>query len=194
MQIPDAVKQWLPKLLPYAAVLVVGIGIGWGVKPAQVRVEEKLKEVTVEKQVVVTQEKVNVVHVKDTQVVERWHREKTEVKTPDGTVTKKEVEDKNVDSVVHENTNSVKVVEVEKQVVVVQDRVVEKKVEPVLAQWHLGVLGGVSPQFSPTIGVNSWMVGGEVEHRVVGPLFVGVWGMGSTTGQGLGGLKVGAEF
>lgn len=196
--VTDKLKELAPKALPYIAVLVVGIAIGWGVKPSQVETREVLKVVEVEKQVVVEHEtvRVEIVKVKDTQVVERWHREKTEERKPDGTVTTKEVEDKNIDSIVKERENSteVKVVEVVKEVVVEKEVFKEKIVTPVLAQWHVGVLGGVQPQFSPSIGVASWAVGGEVERRIVGPLFLGVWGMGTTAGAGMGGLKVGFEL
>jgi len=194
----DKAKELAPKAVPLLVALAIGSALGWFLKPDQVRVEERLKTVEVEKQVVVVQEKVRVevVKVKDTQVVERWHREKTEEKKPDGTVTTKEVEDKNVDSVVHEKENSteVKVVEVEKQVVVEKEVFKDRIVTPVPASWHLGVLGGITPQFTPTPGVNSWLVGAEVEHRVAGPFWGGVWGMGSTTGQAMGGLKLGVQF
>jgi hypothetical protein len=108
MQIPDSVKTFAVRSLPYLATAVVGVGIGWGIKPDQVRVEEKVRVETVEKQVVVTHEtvRVEVVKVKDSQVVERFHREKTETKSPDGTIVKKETEDRNVDTIVKEKENT----------------------------------------------------------------------------------------
>jgi hypothetical protein len=192
--ITDKILPYLPKVLPYIAVLVVGVGVGWTVKPTQVKVEERLKvvEVVVQHETV----RVEVVKVRDTQVVERWHREKTETKTPDGAVVTKEVEDKNIDTVIHDKTQSetVKVVEVEKQVVVEKERIVEKTITPVLAQWHVGVLGGINPSIIPVPMVSSYFVGGEVERRILGPVFLGVWGAGTTAGQAFGGLKLAAEF
>lgn len=198
----DNIKQWFSNngvwLLICLVCLVCGFAMGGYMNQGQVKIEEKIKVVEVEKQVVVEKEKVRIeiVKVKDTQIVERWRREKNEEKRPDGTVLTKEVEEKNIDTVVHEKSNSteVKVVKVEKQVVVEREKIVEKKIEPILPQWHLGVLGGVSPQILPVPGINSYLVGGEVERRIVGPFFLGVWGMGSTTGQGMGGIKIGADF
>ena len=180
------------------AVFVLGVAAGWYAKPDVVKTELKVQTVEVEKQVVVVQDKVRVevVRIKDTQVIERWRKEKTETQMPDGTLTKREVEEKNIETVVKEkeNTTEVKVVEVKQEVVVERQKIVEKRIDPVLAQWHLGVMGGINPQVLPTPGLNSWMVGGHVERRVVGPLFLGVWGMGSNTGQGMGGLSVAGEF
>ena len=197
-------KALAVKTLPYLAVLVIGAGIGWALKPYQVRVEEKTKVVEVEKQVVVTHEtvRVEVVRVKDTQVVDRWHREKTEETRPDGTVVTKEVEDRNIDTVVHdkENTNEVKVVEVVKEVVVEKEVLVYKLSEPVLAQWHLGVLVGTAPRFD-SIGETPILLGVEADHRFVGPVFLGAWVMaGSPVTGGFKvanaalGLKLGLEF
>ena len=106
-------------------------------------------------------------------MVERWHREKTEEKKPDGTVTTREVEDRNIDSHVkeHETNTEVKIVEVEKQVVVTVDRVVEKKIEPVLPNWGVGVLVGTSPRFdSPA--ETPLLLGVSVDRRVLGPIFL----------------------
>jgi hypothetical protein len=196
--ISDKILPYLPKLLPYLAVLVVGGGIGWTLKPSQVRVEEKLKVVEVIKEVVVTKEsvRVEVVKVKDTQIVERWHREKTETKSPDGTIVKKEVEDRNINTEIHSHTQSetVKVVTVEKQIVVEKEKLIEKISTPVLAQWHTGVLVGINPSLLPTPTVSSYFIGAEVERRIVGPVFAGLWVAGSTTGQAFGGAKVSLEF
>lgn len=189
-------------LLPIACV--VGIAIGWFAHPQSVRVEEKVRTVEVEKQVVVEKEvvRVEVVHVKDTTVVERWHREKTEEKKPDGTVTIKEVEDRNIDSHTKERENSttVQVVEVEKQVVVEKEKIVEKRIEPILPNWHLGVLAGVAPRFDSPLDTPV-VIGIEAERRILGPIWLGAWGMGGSPVVGgfkvvnaSVGIKVGLEF
>jgi hypothetical protein len=183
--------------------LVVGAGLGWYLKPDVVRVEEKLKVVEVTKEVVVVQEqvRVEVVKVKDVQIVDRWHREKTEETRPDGTKLVKEVEDRNIDSVLKEKETAteVRVVEVEKQVVV--DRIVDRevKIEPVLPKWHLGAMVGVAPRFDiPT--ETAIMAGISAEHRVAGPFWMGAYVMAGTPTYAFkptavnAGLKLGFEF
>jgi hypothetical protein len=180
---------------PFAVTLIIGAGIGWSLRPSQVKVEEKVKVVEVEKQVVVEKEviRVEIVRIKDTSVVERWHREKTEERRPDGTVIASEVEDRNIDTVVKEKENStqVKIVEVERQVVVEKERLVEKKITPVLAQWHVGVLGGGRLDISTM--ESTWVIGVEVERRIAGPVFAGAWTVGGP-GTVVGGVKLGLEF
>lgn len=192
MQLPNLKDKW-PYLVVFVVALLGGSALGWFLKPDVVRIEERLKTVEVEKQVVVVQEKVRVevVKVKDVQVVERWHREKTEERKPDGTVLTKEIEDRNIDSVLKEkeNTTEVKVVEVVKEVVV--EKQVEKlvKIEPVLPNWHVGVLGGtelLTPV--PVFGIHA-------ERRIAGPFWGGVWGDVNTQfNRGQVGLKVSIEF
>lgn len=207
----ESLKQKLKVFVPVVLVsLLAGIGIGWSAKPDVVKVEEKErvveKQVTTEaiKQLMASFEslKVELQKVRETQVVQKYHQEVLETKLADGTYTKKTTTDKNIDSHTKETETKteVKVVEVEKKVETIKteyvDRVVEKEkiVTPQLAQWHVGLLGGLTPQFLPAPGVQSWVVGGEVERRIVGPVFLGIWGAGTTTGQGMGGVKVGFEF
>ncbi len=183
-----------------ATALWAGIGIG----PEKFKVEEKVKIVEVEKQVVVVKEvvKVEVVRVKDTQIVDRWRREKTETQMPDGTLTKREVEERNIDTVVKEKETKaeVKVVEVVKEVVVEREKVVERRIEPVLPNWHAGALVGVAPRFDQPLATPV-MVGLEVERRVAGPVWLGGWAIGGSPVVGgfaltnvAVGLKVGMEF
>ena len=165
--------------------------------PIPERIVEKVRIQEVVKEVVVIQEKVRIeiVKVKDTQVVERWHREKTETKTPDGAVVTKEVEDKNIDSIVHdrENSTEVKVVEVEKQVVVFKDKVTEKIIDN-QRRFRVGLLVGVQPTILPAPMVESYAVGGELDVRVIGPVWIGAWGMGTTAGKAMMGLAASVEF
>lgn len=193
------------------AIVLIGLGIfgvgmvvGSFVKPDTVKVEERIKVVEVVKEVVVEHEtvRVEIVRVKDTQVVERWHREKTETKSPDGTVITKEIEDKNIDTLVKEKENSteLKVVEVIKEVVVTKEIEKEKIVTPVLAQWHLGVLVGVAPRFDVP-SETPLLLGLEAERRLAGPVWLGAWVSGGSplvggfklTNASVG-LKVAIEF
>lgn len=198
------------RVWPLAAALLVGACVGWGIKPDAVRVEEKTK--IVEKQVTTEAQKellksfedlrVELQRVRETQVTEKYHREELETRLADGTYTRRVTVDKNIDSHTRETETKVevKVVEVEKKVETVRTEFVnrtvevEKKVEPVLAQWHVGVFGGVNPRLLPSPQATGWIVGGEIERRIVGPFFLGVWAAGITTGQGMGGIKVGVEF
>ena len=197
------------KSLPYVGVVLLGTGIGWYVKPSVV--ETKEKEKIVEKQVTTEAQKalmtafenlrIEMQKVRETQVVEKYHREELETRLKDGTYTKKVTIDKNIDSHTKETETKVevKVVEVEKRIETIKtvtvDKIVEKEkiVKPVLAQWHVGAMGGLTPTLFP-LGVQSYVLGAEVERRIIGPVFLGLWGAGTTTGQGMGGLKVGFEF
>lgn len=195
----EGLKRYLPVVL---VSCLVGVAIGWASKPdvVQTKIEEKVKVVEVVKEVVVIQEKVKlqIEYVKDVQVVDRWHREKTEERKPDGTVTTKEIEDRNIDShsTEKQNTVEVRVVEVEKQVVV--EKEVEKLVKVTttlkLPDWHLAAMGGLTPQFLPVPTVQSWAVGASVDRRIVGPIFLGIWGMGTTDGRAMGGLRVAGQL
>jgi hypothetical protein len=194
------IKEVAPKVLGGIGLVAVGVAIGWFVKP-EPPIQEKIKVVEVTKEVVVTHEqvRVEVVHVKDSQVVERWHREKTEERKPDGTVTQKEVEDKNIDTIVHdkENSTQVKVVEVTKEVVVNHDVFIERT--PVLKDWHVGALVGVMPRFdSPA--ETPVLVGVEAERRIIGPVWAGAWVMAGSpishfaVTNATFGIKAGFEF
>lgn len=191
-------------VLVLGVVIGMGLAVGLKIGPENVKVEEKLKVVEVEKQVVVVKEvvKVEVVRVKDTQIVDRWRREKTETQMPDGTLTKREVEERNIDTVVKEKETKaeVKVVEVVKEVVVEREKVVEKRTEPVLPNWHAGALVGAAPRFDQPLATPV-MVGLEVERRVAGPVWLGGWAIGGSPVVGgfaltnvAVGLKVGMEF
>lgn len=195
----------------FVPVLVAGgIVAGWYIKPSKVETVEIIKNVEVVQKdtridELLTQfEQLNrdYQEMKDSRTNEKYHREVLESRLPDGTVTVHTTEDHNIESVVQETRKEteVKVVEVERQVVVkevetvTKTEYVEKIVRPELAQWKVGVLGGVNPTLVPTPGVNSWIVGGEVERRIAGPFWGGIWGAGTTTGQAMGGLKVSIEF
>jgi len=188
-------KYWKPLLM--VVLPVAGFLLGRFMAPAPAdRIVEKLHIEYVEKQVVVEHEtvRVEVVRVKDTQVVERWHREKTETKTPDGAVVTREVEDRNIDSVVHdrENTVEVKVVTVETQVVV--EKLVDREVVvDNRRNWRVAPMVGINiPKAIETqgLGIQSWVFGASAERRILGNVWGGVWA--NTTGTA--GLQVGIEF
>ena len=192
MKLPslEEVKERAPGYIAVACIfLLAGAGIGWALKPDVVKIEERVKTVEVEKQVVVVQEKVKVevVKVKDTQVVERYRRERNQ--SADGAF--REVEERNIDSVITEKVTKteVKVVEVEKQVVVEKEVQKLVKVDPVVKDWHVGVMGGTE-LLAPVP-----VFGAEVERRIAGPFWLGIWGNANThLSRGQVGLKVAVEF
>lgn len=195
----DKLKEHGPKILLFVLVLVAGIGIGWYVKPDVVKVEEKTKivETKVLDEVLMEQEIAKRVkeiesHM-EVKVVTKWvvkpdgTKETTETKETKTDTKEKETEDKSKETV-----KIVKEIEY-------KDKIVEKTVTPVLAQWHVGALVGVAPRFdSPA--TTPIMVGVEAERRIVGPVFLGVWAMAGSpvttfnvTNAAIG-LKVGFEF
>lgn len=203
--------ELLKKYWPYALVLLVGIGVGWGVKPSVVKIEEREK--IVEKQVTTEAQKelmtafenlrIEMEKVRETQVTEKYHREELETRLADGTYTKKVTVDKNIDSHTKETETKVevRVVEVEKKVETVRteyvDKIVEKEkiVTPVLAQWHVAILAGVQPNFNP-LTHGGLQLGASVERRIVGPVFLGIQvGASPTNFNGVQIMgKVGFEF
>lgn len=182
-------KSIILKVLPFLAIAGVGVLVGWYVKPTAVKVEEKEK--VVEKQVTTEAIKelmksfeslrVEMQRVRETQITEKYHREELEAWLADGSHTKKVTVDKNIDSHTKETETKVevKVVEVEKKVETVKtvyvDKIIEKekKVTPVLAQWHVGLLAGIKPTFIP-LEAGALQLGGEVERRIAGPFFLGL--------------------
>lgn len=208
----EFIKQHWPKVVIAVVFFVGGLAAGWYAKPGDVA---KVKEVVVEKQVTTEAQKelltaienlrIEMTKTREVQVEEKYHREELETRLPDGTYTKKVTIDKNIDSHTTEKEvkTEVKVVEVEKKVEVVKteyvDRVVTKTIDPVLEQWHISALGGVNPQFLPAPQISGVVVVGEVERRIIGPLFIGVWGGAVISPQGaapqaIGGLKVSGAF
>lgn len=213
------VKEWGLKALPFVAVLVVGGLAGWYFAPRQV--ETKTVEVIKTVEVVKTDTRLDELmtrfeqlnrdyqEMKNSQTHEKYHKVVVETTNVDGSKTKTTTIDRNVDTVVAETKREVevKVVEVEKQVIVTQTETIEKRVEveklvevkPVLPNWHVGVLAGVAPRFDSPVE-SPIMVGLEVERRLIGPVFMGGWVMGGSPVTGFKvtnaavGLKVGVEF
>ena len=172
-----------------ATLFVVGYGTGRYAVPAKIVTVEKEKIVTVEKQVIVTQTKteIKVVTVKDTRV--NVHRVTTDVHKPDGTTTTIVVEDDHTNT--HEgtgtNTNSVNNTHVTDNHSTVTEKETVKTITNAAPKWYFDVNAGwaLNSNFSPS---PVWGVG--VSRRIVGPIWIGVWG----NTQRLAGVGVGLGF
>jgi hypothetical protein len=157
----------------------------------------RVEKVEVEKQVVVVQEKIQIVKIKDTDKQQNIHREERIVEHPDGLKETQKTEDINVTTVIREkdvqyvDRDIVK----EKETIKYQDREVikEKIVENSKPNWRVGALvgydvGRFDPSFTPGL-----VYGGVAERRIIGPVSVGLWGL-STGKYGTYGLTVNLEF
>jgi hypothetical protein len=164
---------------------------------------------TVEKQVVVTQEKVQIVQVekasedktKDQNSQKHVHRERTETTSPDGTKVVKVVTDVNVDKTIKET--DVKVVTVtntvEKQVEIEKKVEVTKTIERARPDWFLSAKLGTNfstLKVSATAPyINPLLIGVDGNRRIIGPLFLGLWALTSTDFKSIsGGLSASMEF
>lgn len=202
MSVFTKLREWLGPVFPFIIVGVICLVAGRYLAPTKVEVRE------VEREKTVVVEKINekkleelTLQIRTTlasfeQLKKSIHKEKTKTTHPDGRVEEKEVVDINVDRTVQ--TTQVK--EVEKQVVVVQerlvdrivevDRVVEKEkiVETKRPDWRVGVLAGPNlTDFKEGLKI----VGGvEIQRRLFGPIYVGGFGMSN----GVVGLSAGVEF
>lgn len=196
------------KLIAFAVIVFSALGVyigGYyhGKNQAPTKMVETVKVVEVVKEVVVEREKVRIeiVKVKDTQVAERYHREKTETTSPDGTKVVKEVEDRNIDTVVKEKENSteVRVVEVIKEVVVEKKVDVVKVVENDRPDWEVMAKVGTNiSEFKPQLTApyfSPLLLGVDVNRRLVGPVKAGAWAMSNTRFDSVSaGLSLGVEF
>lgn len=147
------------------------------------KVVEKTVEKIQYKDRIVTKTEIQKVYV---QVQDKdRHKETTTVKTPDGTTTTRVVEDEKTKVTTKDKEQEIKYVDRIQTV----DRIVEKEKIVTMAKpnWRMGILAGVDvmtalgrttqpiPQLGPvTLGL-------QAERRIVGPFFLGVWGL--TSGQ-----------
>ncbi len=176
-------KYW--KWVMMVALPILGFVLGATLHPQPAKVVTQEKIVYQDK--VIYKDKIVTVEVEKVKVV--YHTEKVKITAPDGTVTEKTVVDAKKDTDTKTDTTKT---DTKKEYV---DRVVEKVVTVTNERrFKGGLLFGVSPDILPIPKVNSFAIGAELDVRIVGPVWVGLWGMGTTKGQGLVGLSVGVEF
>lgn len=137
-------------LLLISAFLITGaLGFGFGKYSAPTKVVEveKIKTVTVEKVVEKKAEKKNVKTVV--------------VQAPDGTTTTTTTDTSTVDTNTNTDTNTVATDEKKKTTTYSRPN------------WRLAALGG----FDPNGNIGKPIYGGSIERRILGPIFVGAFGM-----------------
>ena len=174
-------------------VLIGAFAAGRYTAPESVRTVETVKVVEVEKQVVVVQEKVKVEKVYVQNEAQAIHREEHTTTRPDGTVEVVKTEDINVTKVVTENNTQYVDRIVEKEVVKYEDRIVEKVklVTMKKPDWMIGAMVGYDfKNLDATKFVSGLHYGAHAERRILGPVFLGAWGM---TNRDLG-LSLSMEF
>jgi hypothetical protein len=174
-----------------------GFATGRWASPPTTIVTEKIKEV--EKVVVVEHlvTEVKIVRVKDKAVAEKVHRVVVENTKPDGEKTKTVTEDINTDTVIHDNTNTNTVEYRDRVVEKFVDRIIEKE-KRVLNRPDWRVAAGVGVAIPTFLGKEQVGVPGlqgaviqlEVDRKILGPFFLGVWG----NTQGTVGLNLSGVF
>lgn len=152
-------------------MLALGVAVGRYLTPAKV--------VTVTKTQTVTEVKTQIVTVHDRDVVRTVHRETRP--SPAGPIT---TVDSTTRAVERTDTHAAETS------VAATASVATRVVESHKPDWRVNAMGGVLilPGTQP-----SWLVGGQVERRILGPISVGVWGMGGPK-AGAAGLLLGMEF
>ena len=181
-----------------AVVLLFGGGMAVGRYSTPTRVEEKVRveKVEVEKQVVAVQETVRVEKVYLASESQRIHREEHTVEHPNGLKETHKSEDINTEKVVKEHAIQYVDREVVKYVehTRVETKEVEKIVEADRPDWRANLMvATVVPIFeleSSAPYIDPLLFGGEVQRRVIGP----VWAGGFALSNGTVGLSVGAEW
>lgn len=186
-------KHWKVALV-VGGVLLLLIGYGAGAMK-QPRVVEKeviktqvqdhivYKDRVVEKKVYVAEEQK---HVRETT---------TTTKKPDGTVVTQTTTDTDVDNKKHVDTDKTEDQQKTEDKVITQ--VVEKtKLVDKELTWRLGA--GVGYSFPYTLGqgtlgipgLNGWVVQASIERRIIGPVWMGLWG----NTQGTFGLNASVQW
>lgn len=175
-----------------AILALVAFAFGRYLSPTKTVVTEKAVEV--EKQVVVEKvvTQVKIVKVADNKT--NTHTVEHDVKKADGTEDKTVTTDTSTQTEVKTDTDAAK--QADKTATKTEYKIVERTVftETAKPSWHVGVLGGVTLTEFPAggwhVGPDRLVLGGEVDHRFIGPVSLGAWGL--TSGQV--GVKLGLEF
>jgi hypothetical protein len=167
------------------AVATVALLIGAALPPwhrsAKVVVQEKVRTVEVEKQVVVVQERVKVERVEVATEARRVRRQETTTRAPDGTTTTVKTEEEATDK----STTAVVVAEAKKDTFAETSKreATESKSRTVTesrTQWKASALAGVDLA-TALRGELRPVYGGALERRVLGPFSAGAWALSNGT-------------
>ncbi len=167
------------------AIALFGGGLATGrfMLPPKTVTTEKVHEVTKTDTKIVYQDRVQIVKVHDANTTQKIHRTIVEGIDPPGCKSKTTTEDINVDSVVHDNTNTVDVKYVDRVIEKWQDRIVEKTTTVAARpNWILGAgvgfdftaIGGIGQHGIP--GMKGFVVQADLDRRVIGPFYMGLFG------------------
>lgn len=161
-------------------IVVVALGLVVGAflvgrSTAPVKIERQVVEkiVEVEKEKIVYTDKL--VFIEATNKQADTKRDTHTVIQPDGTT----VIDEHEHTATSEETIKYvdRIVEkvVEKEKLVFKDRLVYEKIESAKAQWRVGVQAGLDISSLKDPG-NLYVVGAQIDRRILGPFFLGAWG------------------
>lgn len=186
----DFWKQRLFVVVLMVLVLILGIAIGRNTVPT--KIEKDTQYLTQYQEKVVEQERTQVALTLNVVTDAKVDRVVvTEVK-PDGTKTITEHDHSENHSETAATKTEIQTVEVTKEVKVVDMVKVHELVENAKPQWRIGVHAGLDiPSLTkPGSNPDPLIIGGSVDRRILGPIFMGVWGNNKLQG----GVGVSIEF
>lgn len=187
----DSVKRVAAMTVGALLLLAIGFASGRFGTAERVKIEERVEYVDR----IVYEDRVveKIVYVKAEKV--RTNKTTTSTKKPDGTETTTIVENTGIDTSTSNTSTKEEETKVERETDLKTEKTVE--VTKPMPDWRIAVLGGVNgPQLPGLLGgqpfdpLKHLSIGVHAEHRIVGPISAGVFGLSS----GQVGISVGLEF
>jgi len=174
-----------------AVVLALVLSFAFGRFATPPRIQTVTKTVDHTEELTKAREQVNELQNQVETLKRHTHEVKTVVVRKDGTKTVQDVTDTSVDRQTQTQTQEQAVTVAQTQTETTHTEVASVTVTPSKPQWRVSLLAGIEPLHldRPAL-LGPVSLGAMVEHRLVGPLWVGVWGDSS----GVGGLALSVEF
>lgn len=168
------------------AVALIGYAFGRWAQPAKVVTVEHTTEVTVDTESTKLREELKLTQDKLTELQKHVHTEETETKTPDGKVVKTRTTDSTTVKVVHDTVVKYVDRDVVHETVKYVDREVlkEKTVEAKKPDWLVSPMIGVdlaNLKIAQGLTTGPFVFGASVQRRVLGPIYVGPFGLSNGT-------------